>query len=658
MRAPVGHRRGLATLQAKALVVVSAGLVLLIGMLSALPFSDRAMSAGPSRPVADFSLLDQEGRVHQLSRYAGSRAVVLFVHGVGCNVARDSMPTLNALRDRYTVPESDFMMPARREVPLADRNLLQRAWRRFGYVADRLLTRRWLEQARERNVVFLMLNANPQDDRAALQAEARALDLRIPILKDDAQLVARALDIGRTGEAIVIDTRTWQIAYRGPLDDGLGVGARRQEVGHQYLRDAIEAVIDGRSVAAPPLSIGLGCAISQIPTRAVSYARDVAPLLIEKCVPCHTPGGIGPWSMDRYDTVKGWSAMMREVLADRRMPPWHADPAIGAFRNDRSLDRDQLRVLVDWIDAGAARGNGPDPLADRKAAAVAEWPLGPPDIFVEAPRQEIPAAGLLDYRYADVPLTIDRDVWVRAVQLKPGNPSVVHHEFAFVKFPPGSTAKEPDFGMGVNGFFAAYAPGFDVEPFPPDSGMFLPKGTVIQFQQHYAPSGRPASDQTRLALYLYRRPPSREVVVRSAANVRLRIPPLVADSPAEARFIFDRDAEIQALFPHMHLRGSRISFEARYPGGRHEMLLSVPRYAFNWQGLYLFRKPKPMPAGTEIVVRGAFDNSPLNPSNPDPSREVFWGIGTADEMFTGYLVYTVPLPRGPASTVTAVRDHP
>ena len=153
MRAPVGHFRRLATLQAKGLILVSAGVVLLMATLSARPFSDRPMSAGPSRTVADFSLLDQDGRMHQLSRYAGSRAVVLFVHGVGCNVARDSMPTLNALRDRYTVPESDFMMPARREVPLADRNLLQRAWQRFGYVADRFLTQRWLDQARERNVL-------------------------------------------------------------------------------------------------------------------------------------------------------------------------------------------------------------------------------------------------------------------------------------------------------------------------------------------------------------------------------------------------------------------------------------------------------------------------------------------------------------------------
>ena len=641
-----------------ALVMASAGVIVAIVVLVAVPLFHPVaptVAGAPSRPIADFSLLDQEGRHHQLSRYAGSRAVVIFVHGVGCNIARDSIPALKQLEEHYTVRESDFMMPARRREPEPGKGLLERAWRRFGYEADRFLTQRWLDEKKERDVVFLMLNANPQDDRESLRRDARAYNSDIPILEDDTQLVAQALDIHRTGEAIVIDTRTWQVAYRGPVDDRLGVEARKQEARHHYLGDAIESIIHGRAVAPSVPPIGFGCAITEIPRRAVSYAREVAPLLIEKCVPCHQPGGVAPWSMDRYQTVKGWSAMMREVLANRRMPPWHADPAIGRFKNDRSLGSDQIRMLVDWIDAGAARGDGSDPLAARAPGGSAEWPLGPPDIIVEAPRQEIPATGMLDYRYVDVPLTIDRDVWVRAVHLKPGNPAVVHHEFAFLGFPAGTVARQPDFKLGVSGFFAAYAPGFDVEPFPQNSGQFLPKGTVIEFQQHYAPLGKTTSDTTRLGIYLHHRPPPRELIVASAANQRLRIPPLVADHPAEASFVFDRDVELHALFPHMHVRGSRVSVEADYPDGRSEMLLSVPRYAFNWQGLYAFRAPLRMPAMTRIVVGGAFNNSPLNPSNPDPSKAVYWGEQSSDEMFTGYLLYTVPLSGADATPSSGMR---
>src|SRR6267143_553569 len=591
--------------------------------------------------AGDFALLDHEGRHHQLYRYIGSSAVVLFVYGSDCNIARDSVPALKELRDQFASRDDGSLIKLRERFAARGGGFLMQLRERIANRSVSFLMK-LQEPFPHRSVSFLMIDANSQDDRKTLQNDAARYGIDMPILRDESQLVAESLDIYRTGEALLIDTRTWQVVYRGPVDDRLYYEFTKDGVQQRFLRDAIEALLDGRAVgpATPP---AIGCHISLDKKKEVSYAKQVAPILMEKCASCHPAGGIAPWAMDRYDRVKGWSAMMREVLMNRRMPPWHADPAIGSFSNDRSLSVEQIRTLVHWIDAGAPRGEGPDPLSERKAQIVPEWPLGEPDLVIDIPEQQVPASGAIDYRYVEIPLPFDGNVWVRAVHLRPSNRAVMHHAFALIKLPPQSGVPEPD---GLNSFFAAYAPGLNVEPFPGNSGQWLRKGTVLRFELHYTAVGYNTTDRPRLAIYLHKRPPSRELVVASAWNKDLRIPPYAADYPVEAKFVFDQDAVLHALLPHMHYRGSRASYEAHYPDGRGEMLLSVPRYHFNWQSLYNLRTPKPIPAKTEILVRGAFDNSRLNPTNPDPSKEVRWGQQSWDEMFIGYVLYTVPRRSG------------
>lgn len=546
--------------------------------------------------VGDFALLDQDGRYHQLHRYGTSaRAVVLIAHGVGYHAMGPSIQALKALRNRYA----------------------------------------------HRQVSFLLINADPQDNRTVLQQEAVQLETDMPILKDENQLVVESLGICRTGEALVIDTRTWRIVYRGPVDNRMNADIPRTEARQPDLQDAIEAVLAGRPVTTntPP---GAGCLITLGKEENASYAKDVAPILIEKCVPCHQADGIAPWAMGRYETVTGRSAMMREAVMTRHMPPWDADPAYGSFSTDPSLSNTQIRALVHWIDAGSPRGDGPDPLAQSKPAIPPEWPLGKPDLVIKVPPQSIPASGVIEYYYINIPLPVDRDVWVRAVDMRPSNRAVLHHGLVFVVYPPQLRARQPDWRSGANAYFAAYVPGYNVEPFPHDTGQLLPKGSVLRFQLHYNTVGHATTDSPRLALYFHKRPPAREFAVESAHNADFRIPANTTDYPVEARYVLKKDALLHAMFPHLHLRGSRVSYEARYPDGRRELLLSVPRYRFDHQTLYLLRRPKPLPAGTEIVVRGAFDNSPLNPANPDPSKEVIWGRQSWDEMFIGYLLYSVP----------------
>src|SRR6266850_331006 len=465
--------------------------------------------------VGDFALLDHEGRHHQLYRYIGSSAVVLFVYGSDCNIARDSIPALKELREQFASRDDGSLNKLRERFAARSDGFLMKLQERFPH----------------RSVSFLMIDANSQDDRKTLQNDAARYGIDMPILKDESQLVAESLDIYRTGEALLIDTRTWQVVYRGPVDDRLYYEVTKDGPQQHFLRDAIEALLDGRAVgpATPP---AIGCHVSLDKKKAVSYAKQVAPILMEKCVSCHQAGGVAPWAMDRYDRVKGWSAMMREVLMNRRMPPWHADPAIGSFSNDRSLSVEQIGTLVHWIDAGAPRGEGPDPLSERKPQTVPEWPLGNPDLVIDVPEQKIPASGVIDYRYIDIPLPFDRDVWVRAVDLRPSNRAVMHHASAYVGFNPELEES----------FFAIYAAGFQVEPFPRGSGRLLPKGTALKFQSHYTAVGYATTDRPRLAIYLHKRPPSRELVVGSAWTRRIRIPPYVEDHPVEVRFVFDQDA--------------------------------------------------------------------------------------------------------------------
>ena len=552
--------------------------------------------------VKDFALLDHQGNHHQLYRYRNASAVVLYIHGVGCPIVRNSINTLQTLARTFA----------------------------------------------DRGVEFLLINANPQDGGAALVEEAALLGIELPILKDPSQLVIQDLGVARTGEAIVVDPSTWTIRYRGPLDDRLDYEAQRPKASEHYLADALEAVLDGETVA-PAKVPGVGCAINTEDNMAytgrdISYTEEVAPILLQKCVACHSEGGIGPWAMDSHATVKGWGTMIREVVLNRRMPPWHADPSIGKFAQDPSLDLNQQRTLVHWIDAGAPRGEGEDPLTSMPTLSHQDWPMGEPDLVIDVPEQRLPAQGLIPYRWVKLAVPIERDRWVRAVDLRPSNQAAIHHGFVFVEYPERLKDQQPAWLEGRNGFFCAYVPGLEVQPFPEGAGQLLPAGSTLVFQLHYVSGGYATADRPRLGLYFHDRPPAREYLMLGAANMRIRIPPHAADHQELAAASFEEDVLLHGFYPHMHYRGSRFKYQAHYPDGAQETLLSVPRYDINWQRFYRLLEPKTMPAGTRIEVTAGFDNSAQNPLNPDPSKEVRWGLKSIDEMLVGYLMYTRERP--------------
>jgi len=554
----------------------------------------------PTTPesVPNFSLFDQRGQYQELHR-ANAKVVVLFIAGNGCPIVRQSISKVRSLRSKFA----------------------------------------------EKGVVVWMLNANPQDDRESIAEEAREYSVgSIPVLKDEHQLVARSLGVARTAEAIAIDTRDWTVIYRGAIDDQLTEGAKKPKATEKYLETALEEFFAGKPVTVAKAPVK-GCLIkfdeeSGAKGPPVSYTKVIAPMLQQKCVGCHSAGNIGPFAMTSHKKVKGWSEMIREVVLAKRMPPWHADPHYGKFSNNRSLSADEMKNLLRWIEQGCPQDAGEDPLLAVRPKGQ-KWDLGEPDLVVTLPKpQSIPANGVLQYRYVDGEFEMPHDAWLRASVVRPDNRRVVHHVIVRVRYPEGAKGRPEE-----EVFLTSWAPGNNSLESPSGTGKFLPKGARFNFELHYNTVGKPETDRSELGLYFAKEPPKLVLETRAAENRDFSIPPGEADSRTFATYPFRKDTVIYDLIPHMHLRGSWFKYEALYPDGKKETLLSVPNYDFNWQTEYRLAQPKRVPAGTWLLCTGGFDNSTRNPNNPDPTKRVKHGLQSFEEMFMGFMNVSEVEPR-------------
>jgi hypothetical protein len=258
--------------------------------------------------------------------------------------------------------------------------------------------------------------------------------------------------------------------------------------------------------------------------------------------------------------------------------------------------------------------------------------LGEPDRVIQIGEQKVPAEGILEYRYVYIDSPFDHDVWIRAVDIRPGNTRVLHHVIA--------TSVLEENGKERERALAGYAPGMGPDEFPEATAILLRKGSKIKFQLHYTVSGKPETDSTRLGLYLAKEKPKQELRGGVVINTHIRIPAGAREHLETKTNNFTRDVLLYSMNPHMHYRGKSMRYEAHYPDGTKEVLLSVPRYHFNWQRGYKLATPKLLPKGTDLVVYAVWDNSELNHDNPDPNRVVKWGEQTFDEMFFASYQYT------------------
>jgi mono/diheme cytochrome c family protein len=451
----------------------------------------------------------------------------------------------------------------------------------------------------------------------------------------------------RSTEAFVLDSKA-ALRYRGAVDDQYGIGYTKDAPSRNYLVDAIEALLAGK---APPVAAteAPGCAVEKVaapsaaasPGKAASgkftFHKDVEPIFQKRCVDCHRPGEIGPFSLLKYDKAKSSAKQIKEVVVKRRMPPWHADPKFGEWKNDRRLSTQEVDTIAGWVDAGAPEGDPKDAPPPRKF--IDGWQIGTPDATYSIPRKErVPAEGTIPYRTLFVPTGLKEDKWVQAVEIRPGARQVVHHVLAFVIFPLNRLKEQPPLD-GLNGYVGIFVPGESPMVFPEGAGKYVPAGATIAFQIHYTATGEAAEDQTQIGFLWAKKPPKQEVVTQSVSNTAIRIPAGAGDHPQEASYTFTHDVKILSFLPHMHVRGKAFKYVAVAPDGKEEVLLDVPHYDFNWQTCYRLKEPKALKKGTTIRAFARFDNSKENPANPDSTKDVRWGQQTWEEMLVGYLDY-------------------
>ncbi|HEX3132893.1 MAG TPA: redoxin domain-containing protein, partial [Planctomycetota bacterium] len=324
----------------------------LLALVAAVSLGHGTLIAGETAAtpakVDDFALLDQHGEFQQLSRHSDAAFVVLFSFATGCPIVRQNIAEVQAIAGEFAA----------------------------------------------KGVRVACIDSSPADDRKAVQEEVASLMTTLPVLLDESQLVAEGLGITRTAEALVVRTKDWSLAWRGPVDDRVGYGAQKPVASRRFLREALDAAIAGQAVPtdAPPVK---GCALTFAQARAThkpDFAKDVAPIIETSCRGCHQKGGVAPWSMDSHKLVAGRGAMIREVIRTHAMPPWDADPAFGKFSNQCGITISEARTLVHWIENGSS-SSATDPLALKKPKPQPEWPLGKPDLILSLPKQQIPATG-------------------------------------------------------------------------------------------------------------------------------------------------------------------------------------------------------------------------------------------------------------------------
>jgi peroxiredoxin/mono/diheme cytochrome c family protein len=548
-------------------------------------------------PVAGFTLKDGHDKSWSLDDVKNSKAVVVAFLGVECPVNNAYLPRLAELHGAYS----------------------------------------------GKGVAFVGINSNWQDSALKVQGHAEANKIPFPVLKDPANAIADAFSARRTPEVFVLDPER-KIVYQGRIDDQVGIGFKRPKATEQELVDALEAVLAGKKVAvaitAPP-----GCLISRVvPPKATgtyTYTQHVAAIFQKHCQECHRAGQVGPFALTTYEEAVNWSEMIREVVSTNQMPPWHADPKHGQFSNDRRLSDDSRKALLGWIEQGCPKGEG---VAPAPKEYVDNWRIGKPDVVFEMPKAfTVPAAAKDGVKYQNfvVPTNFTEDKWIVAAEARPGNRSVVHHILVLVRMPGVPRTRNAD-GIG-QGLLTAFAPGDVPLILQPGQAKKIPKGAVLVFQMHYTPNGTEQTDRSSVGLVFAKEEPKEEIKLRAIAQQSLFILPGVSDYQAKSSSVFSTDKEtiVYTIMPHMHLRGKSFEVEAIYPDGKTEILLSVPKYDFGWQTTYMLKEPKRLPAGTRVECRAVFDNSSANPNNPNPSKFVFWGDQTWEEMMIGFVHYRV-----------------
>jgi hypothetical protein len=453
------------------------------------------------------------------------------------------------------------------------------------------------------------------------------------------------------------------------------------------------------------LSSPSGASTSQ-QTQGVTFNKDVLPILQRNCQVCHRTGEVAPMSFLTYESTRPWAKAIKSAVLNKQMPPWFADPHYGEFRNEPKLTQEDIRTLAAWADTGAREG---DPSARPPAVQWREGWRIQPDVVVSIPEGHyVPARGIGEIKEFVVPNPFKEDTWVTSIEVRPGDPSVVHH--VIVRIPEQASGtmfsrkavncgncpqplvqkavltsadaridervpQSPQGGGGGGGYGdfqariqeritgegsfttmeAVYAPGTSPLDFRfHNSAKLIRGGNPIRIEVHYTPNGKETTDRTMVGFTLASAPAERRFVIMAPehmADERKAIPAGESNWETRGELTFKQDADLVWFMPHMHLRGKDMTFRLVYPNGREETVLNA-KFNFNWQLGYELENPVRVTRGTRMIVTAHHDNSANNSSNPTPDQPAAWGEMTSQEMMLpwfGVVVDNDALPKEIAS---------
>ena len=505
-------------------------------------------------------------------------------------------------------------------------------------------------QFKSQGVQFSGVFSNMQESQSEIGLFKQSRHLNFTCIKDADGHLAAKYGATMTPQAFVEDP-SGKLIYQGRIDDNVDTS----QVHKRDLEAALNAVLAGRAVAHSK-TVAFGCIIRRpaavVASSQITYSHDVAPILQRQCVTCHRAGEIGPMALNSYAQAAAWRGDIKRYTQSRQMPPWKADPGAGDFQDTRRLTGKELATLTRWVDSGAPEGNPKDlPLPVHYTQG---WPLGKPDMVLQPDRPyHVEADGADVYRCYVIPTDFEHDRYVSAVDVEPGNRTVVHHVIAFIDGSGASAAldkheKEPGYtsfggvGFTPTGMLAGWAPGITAHYLPQGIATQVPAGARIVLQVHYHKDGKPETDLSRIGLYFAKGPTDKTIhvipMIHSleipAGDTHYSVTTVSVPSPVDTHLI--------AITPHMHWLGRQIKAVATLPGGEKIPLISISDWDFNWQNTYFYKRPIALPKGTIITMTATYDNSARNLRNPNsPPKTVTWGEATTDEMCLAFLHYTL-----------------
>lgn len=493
---------------------------------------------------------------------------------------------------------------------------------------------------------FVGVNVGNLDSIQDVAELAIDYEVEFPMLKDFDAKSARQLGIERVPEVAVVlpielaksdGQPEWQLIYRGRIDDQHRFGGSQSMATRQELRETLEAVLSRKHVTVKSTPAE-GCLISvdepSPPQKEVTYAEHIAPLLKKHCADCHRPDTAAPFELRTYHDAVAQADMIAEVVREQRMPPWYGSAKFPHFVNRRGLTADERATVLQWVRTGKVRGDDSKTIPPQVSSNVSgKWLIGKPNlVLTELLPHQLPADGVIPYRYSAFAHVFLEETWLEAIQILPDNPAVVHHcNAGFMQLGEKVTTQN---------FLTGFVPGGQPMILPEGVAVRIPAGSVVGIQTHFVTTGKPERCRISIGLKFANGEIRKQLRFELLDDHRFTIPPEASLHAVSVSRTLKHDAIGIGLFSHMHLRGRAMTFLAHRPGVESEKLLVIPNFNFGWQHGYQWQTGKVyFPKGTRLEVIARYDNSRFNPFNPDSTVTVKEGPQSFDEMINGFVFY-------------------